>query len=255
MVSYPVRMSMLPEVHVNFDQLTFERVYQIFLPLIPGCTLVGGLLMAHPQGTSALAAALGLGRYARIGALICCVYVVGLILYGFGVVITSYCSMLLAWLFGKIKIPFPERQNQVPSKSTIWRRVASEFLGTLTPLPPSPPLPPIAGNDVEWQDFYNVLQDYVLRRSPILHNELLLLFTNLQAAGWALTYLFWRTALRGHWSVILVSIILILFTASFPFGVNFVYWKYDRLTPWDFTARLINEIKIHEKSSTPASQI
>jgi hypothetical protein len=244
-------MALLPEVHVNVGQLTFERIYQIFLPLIPGCTLVGGLMLAHPQSANTIALNLGLGRYFRIGVLLCCIYVVGLTLYGFSVVITSYCSILVGWFFGKIKIPFPKRQNEVPSKSTIWRRVAAEFLGTLTPLQAGPHLPAIAGNDVEWGDFYNVLQDYLLRGTPVLNNELLLLFTYLQATSWALMYLYWRTAMRGHWSVLVVSILIILFSATFPFGVNFFYWKYDRLTPWDFTARLINEIKMREKSKAP----
>ena len=44
-------MALLPEVHVNFDQPSFEQAYQrllqIFLPAIPGLTLVGGLLFAY----------------------------------------------------------------------------------------------------------------------------------------------------------------------------------------------------------------
>jgi hypothetical protein len=245
-------MALLPEIHVNFDQLTFERVYQIFLPLIPGFTLVGGLMFAHPHSTYAVAVALGMGRYSRVAVLLCSVYVVGLILYGFSVGVTGNCSVLLAMSIGKIWPPI--RQNEGLSKSTIWRRVAAEFLGSLTPLPAGLSLPAIGGNDVEWQDFYNVLQDYVLRGIPVLHNELLLLFTYLQATSWALIYLYWRTAMRGHWSILVVSITTIIFSATLPFAVNFFYWQYDRLTPWDFTARLINEIKMREKSSVPSSQ-
>jgi hypothetical protein len=40
----------------------------------------------------------------------------------------------------------------------------------------------------------------------------------------------------------------------FPFLVQYFYWKYDRLTPWDFIARLINEIKMREKSTPPPQQ-
>ena len=104
----------------------------------------------------------------------------------------------------------PRRPNEIPSRSTIWRRVASEFLGTLTPLPTAPNAPGIIGNDIEWQDFYNVLQDYVLRGSPVLPKDFLLVFTYLQATGWALLYLYWRTALNGHWSVLVVSLVVIL---------------------------------------------
>jgi hypothetical protein len=65
--------------------------------------------------------------------------------------------------------------------------------------------------------------------------------------------LYSRTALKGHWSIMAVSAVLILSTATVSFMANYYYWKYDRLTPWDFTARLINEIKIREKSSAPTS--
>jgi hypothetical protein len=244
-------MALLPEIHVNFDQLTFERIYQVFLPLIPGCTLVGGLMFAHADSVHAITVALGMGRYSRVAVFLGSVYVAGLILYGFSMGIIGNCSTFLAFLVGKMWPP--RRQNEVSSKSVIWRRVAAEFLGTLTPLP-GPHLPAIDGNDVEWQDFYNVLQDYVLRGIPVLHNELLLLFTYLQATSWALMYLYWRTAMRGHWSVLIVSVTTILFSATLPFAVNFFYWTYDRLTPWDFTARLIHEIKMREKSSDPPSQ-
>jgi hypothetical protein len=244
-------MALLPEIHVNFDQLTFERVYQVFLPLIPGFTLVGGLVFAHPHNAYAVTVALGMGKYSRVAVLLASVYVAGLILYGLSVVIAGNCSMLLSELVGKMWAV--RRPNEAPSKSTIWRRVAAEFLGSLAPLQ-SQNLPGIIGNDVEWQDFYNVLQDYILRRTPVLHNEILLLFTYLQATSWALMYLYWRTAMRGHWSVFVVSITTIIFGATLPFGANFFYWKYDRLTPWDFTARLINEIKMREKLGAPPSQ-
>jgi hypothetical protein len=113
--------------------------------------------------------------------------------------------------------------------------------------------PPAYGFDVEWRDLYNILQDYILREVVVLPNEFFLLFTYLQATGWALFYLYWRTALKGHWSIMAVSAVLILSTAPVSFMANYYYWKYDRLTPWDFTARLINEIKIREKSSAPTS--
>jgi hypothetical protein len=240
-------MALLPEIHVNFDQVTYERVYQLFLPLIPGSTLVGGLVLAHPDRASAIVAVLGLGRYSRIAALVCCVYIVGLILYGFSMAVTGGVSLLVPWFLNKIKRPFPTRPNAVSAKSTVWRRVAAEFLGTLTPLPSAMFVPPTIANDVEWQDFYNVLQDYILRERPLLSNELIQFLTNLQAASWALTYLYWKTALRGHWSVMVVSFVLILFAATFPFVLNTFYWKWDRMTAWEFTARLINEIKMRQK--------
>jgi len=247
-------MALLPEIHVNFDQLTFERVYQVFLPLVPGGTLVGGLILAYPQRIRDVEATLGLGRYSRVVVLISSIYLVGFILYGFSLAISGNCSLFLANIVPKAWMP--GRPNDGPSKSWVWRCVAREFLGqSLSPPPPAMPALPLSENDVLWQDLYNVLQDYVLRGVPVLSNEFYLLFTYLQATGWALFYLYWRTALRGHWSVIVVCAILILSTVPGPFVANFFYWKYDRLTAWDFMSRLINEIKIRDKANVTPSQV
>ncbi len=240
-------MALLPEIHVNFDQFTFERFYQIFLPLIPGGTLVGGLIFAHPGPVNTVAVTLGLGRYSRVAVFLCAVYIVGLVLYGFSVVIAGNWSLLLAYAVGARWSQ--GRPNEQASKNFVWRQVAAEFLGEALTPPNPPQVHPLFGHDVEWQDLYNVLQDYVLRALPLLPNEIALLFTYLQATGWALLYLYFTTAMRGHWSVIVVSITVILFGAGNIFLANFFYWRYDRLSQWAFTARLINEIRMREKST------
>jgi hypothetical protein len=229
---------------------------KFFLPLIPGGTLVGGLVFAYPQRAYDVAVTLGLGRYSRVAVFICSVYLVGFILYGFSLTVSGNCGVFLVMTVYK-RWP-PNRENEAPSKSWVWRCVASQFLGqSLCPSPSTAPPGTPAGYtfDVEWRDLYNVLQDYILRGVSVLPNEVFLLFTYLQASGWALFYLYWKAPFRGHWSIMVVSIFLILSTAPITFTTNFAYWKYDRLTAWDFTARLINEIKIREKSSAPPSQI
>lgn len=42
-------MSMFPEVHVTLDRPTINHIYQLFLPLVPGGTLVIGLRFTHPR--------------------------------------------------------------------------------------------------------------------------------------------------------------------------------------------------------------
>ena len=259
-------MALLPEVHVNFGQVTFERIYQIFLPLIPGGTLVGGLLLAHPEFASHTTSVLGLGRYSRIGLAVFTVYVSGLLLYGVSISVMGTFALVAAFTIGKKFRAV--RDNLALSQRPVWRRLATGFLGNdLVPsLPTLPPALAQAGQanvpqiltalqqqyDFEWQDWYNALQDYVLRGSPVISNEILFLWTYLQATGWALLYLHLKTPLRGHWSVSLVSASLIFFGATFAYGAHFLYWKYDRLTYWDFLARLINEIRTleAEKRST-----
>jgi hypothetical protein len=240
-------MALLPEIHIDVGTLAFERIYQYFLPLIPGWVLTGGLIFAYPRTAYSVANALGLGRYSRVAVLIVTVYVIGLTLYGFSAAVTAQCTIWLNQLAFKVSIKLKRpisRTNLVFSKSWVWRTVAAEFLGpALTPLPENPALPIHNGFDGSWQDLYNVLQDYVMRGNPPLSGEILLTFTYLQAAGWALMYLYWRTPLRAHWSALVVSLVIAVFCATFPFGVNFFYAKFDRLSAWDYTARLIAEIK------------
>jgi hypothetical protein len=81
-----------------------------------------------------------------------------------------------------------------------------------------------------------------------------LFVTYLQATAWALLYLYMRTPMRGHRSVLVISIILIFSAVTLPFSANFFYWKYDRLTPWDFTARLISEIRVRQTQISSPSQ-
>ncbi len=173
---------MLPEVHVNLGQVTFERMYQVFLPLIPGGTLVGGLVLAYPQRVHEAEATLGLGRYSRVAVLVCSVYLVGFILYGFSLTVSGNCAVFLVNIVYKFWPP--KRQNEGPSKSWVWRCVASEFLGqSLSPsLSTAPGAPPAYGFDVEWQDLYNILQDYILRGVSVLPNEFFLLFTYLTSS-------------------------------------------------------------------------
>lgn len=244
MLSYPLRMPSFPEVHVDLGQIKFDRIYQLFLPLIPGGALVGGLLISHPASASALAISLGLGRYSRFAFLVCAVYIVGLVLYGFSLAVAGNSSLLLTWIV--FKMGFKMLRNDAPSKNFVWRRVAYTFLAKSFP----PPwdlmhLSPLMWDDAGWFDLYNILQDYVLRGKPIIPNEMYLLFTNLQATGWALLYLSLRSV-RLFWPVVVVSVVLILSGVSLQFVVNLFYWKYDRLTHWDFTARLIDEIRKRE---------
>src|SRR5882757_6740247 len=155
-------MSMLPEIHVNFGPVTFERIYQIFLPLIPGGTLVGGLILAYPQRVHDAEVTIGLGRYSRVAVLACSIYLVGFILYGFSLMISANCTVFLSNIVYKFWPP--NRPNEAASKSWVWRRVASEFLGPSFSLSPYTAPVPLPGYlfDVEWRAVYKILHDYIL---------------------------------------------------------------------------------------------
>lgn len=246
-------MALLPEVHLDLRQLTFVRAYEIFLPLVPGGTLVGGLVLAHPASIDAAAISVGMGRYARGATLVCAAYIAGLILYGLSVLVTGICTGIL----GRIvfaKWP-PKRPNLAASQTFLFRRVAAEFLGkSLSPPAPALPTPPLAGNDIEWQDWYNILQDYVLRDSWARLSENVLLFVHLQATGWALIYLRRESVMFRHGAILAVSVALIAAGAAMPFLFNYNYWKNDRLPAWDFLARLIRDLRTRDKKAVDATE-
>lgn len=232
-------MALLPEVHIHFGQLTFERIYQVFLPLVPGATLVGGLMLAHPTSAQSAVLAFGIGRYLGYAILVCAAYIVGLMLYRFSTLSAGIVTGTLNTIVVR-KWP-PRRQNLASSQTTLFRRVAAEFLGSS--LAPPPTNPPLSGNDVEWQDWYNILQDYVLRDAVGRLNEYTLLFLHLQATGWALLYLYFTTILRVHRSALILSLSLVTLGAAVVFLTSYNYWRNDRLSPWDFVARLVYGIR------------
>jgi hypothetical protein len=232
-------MALLPEIHVNVGELTYERIYQFFLPLASGATFVAGVVLNNPTYFSEKADAFRLSAYFSVALLVCAAYVVGLVLYGISLVISGNCTIALNQVLYK-KWP-PRRENSQAASSLVFRRVASEFLGPS--LTPPMAMPALTGSDVEWQDLYNILQDYVLRKGITRVNEALLFYLHLEAVGLALTYLYFRTYMWHHWWVLAICFLTVLQGAFAPGIVNYVYWKFDRLSGWDFVARLIGEIR------------
>jgi hypothetical protein len=96
----------------------------------------------------------------------------------------------------------PERPNFLLSQRPIWRRVGAQFLGKLAPVEPQ--MPPITPDTVakvgtmfqtnvnarleynaEWQEWYNVLQDFLLQGTPVLSPDAAFILIGVQATGWA----------------------------------------------------------------------
>jgi hypothetical protein len=259
---------MLPEVHVNLDRPTIHHIYELFLPLFPGGALVVGLVVAHPQ-FSIRAAAAGIGYYSRVTAVVFVAYAAGLILYALSTLFGALLSFSLTNLyFGNPKLR-PVRNNRTISQNHVWRTVAATFLGQpLVPPPPAtglfttvPPPPQLATQhvlqyDLDWNDWYDVLQDYVLRKAPLLPPEAHFFWTIIQATGWAFAVLSLQPGLGRHWSILIVVVPVVVLSALIQFGSTYSYFKYDRLTPADFTARLLAEIRQREDASrgvAPAS--
>ena len=257
---------MLPEVHINLDRLAIHHIYQVFLPFVPGCTLLIGLLLAHPE-FSVLAAVAGLGYYSRLAAVVFVAYAAGLVLYAVSAFFGAALSTSASRLCFTIKRWRPIRDNLVISQNRVWRTVAASFLGNK--LPPIPPVLPgssglttaswqfaphvpqaVLQYDADWNDWYNVLQDYVLRGIPLLHPDTLFLWAIIQATGWALIFVSLQPGLGRHWGVLVVVVPVVLFCALPQFGAVYFYYKYDRLMPADFTARLLAEIRTRKDTSS-----
>jgi hypothetical protein len=251
---------MMPAVHVALDRPAIHHIYEVILPVVPGGILVTGLLFAHPQ-FSARAATLGIGYYTRVSVAGLFAYAVGLLLFAwsnhFGVLVSTAAA---AFYFRKGKHPPKGRGNRIVSQNHVWRTAAANVLGDrLAPSPPSTgfftvgPSDPlqlapsaVQQYDIDWNDWYDVLQDYVLRKKPIVQPEIPFFATIIQAIGWAFAVLALQPGLGRHWPILFALIPIVLVLALFHFGVNYVYYRYDRLSPIEFTARLVAEIRRQE---------
>ena len=251
---------MFPQIHLNFGPTSVDKLYQIALPLIPGSLVVAGTLVLRPSLRSQLAPIYDPHSYVWLGILILCAYVVGYILYALSGTMAGLVSgglYVLVFHFWKN----PERPNFMLSQQATWRKVAAEFLGkSLAPAEP----PPIAitpenigtagsmftesfnarkEHNAQWQLWYNVLQDYLLSGTPILSPDAAFVLLGMQAAGWAVIYLSVLSSHALSWTIVALAWVFVFVGSSFYFFSALSYVTSDRLTYWDFTARLLAEIR------------
>jgi hypothetical protein len=106
---------------------------------------------------------------------------------------------------------------------------------------------------LEWQELYNVLQDYILRGIAILSNDTVVGLTGFQAMGWAVIVMASFIPAWRHPALLASGAFAILVGAAGPFLLLFNYWKFDRLTYWDFIARLLAEV--HARDAQAAASI
>jgi hypothetical protein len=255
---------MIPQVHFNFGPTSFDRFYQLTLPVIPGGVFTGGLLLARPDLSVALRGAFAFHPYASMVAFVFTTYVVGFLFFGFSAMLTGIVSGITQGL--AFRSWTPVRASYFLSKCTIWRQVATEFLGDkLTPiLPTSPPaatwiemikhpmkdLTERRQNDELWEEWYRVLQDYLLRDVPQVSNDVVFVWLGAQATAWAIMALCFVNLQVRHWWIYVPAALLIFFGAFFPFLTTLIYLSNERLSYWDFTARLLAEVRLRGKDTS-----
>jgi hypothetical protein len=252
---------MIPQVHFNFGPTSLDRFYQFALPVVPGGVFVGGALMAHAAMWQSLRDTLGLGQYGTLLAVLFAAYVAGVVLFAFSAMVTAVVTGVGAIPFNSWK---PIRDSYFLSQCTIWRQVAAKFLGELAPVLPTNPAPvsvtekimrPMKDltekrqHDELWEEWYRILQDYLLRNVPILPDEMIFVWIALESTGWAAVVLSFVNPHIRHWAVYGVAGILILSGALLPLLTGLSYMGSERLTYWHFTARLLAEIHKAESST------
>ncbi len=188
---------MIPQVHFNFGPTSFERFYQLGLPLIPGGVFSGGLIITRLDLTGPLRSAFAFHPYVGIAAFLFTAYVIGFVFFGLGVLLTgSISAVAQGFVF---RLWAPSRWSYVLSQCTIWRQVAASFLGTeLAPaMPKGEPtssafekikaqiadLGNKTRNDQLWEEWYRVLQDYLLRDVPLISNDVMFVWVAMQGTA------------------------------------------------------------------------
>ena len=264
---------MFPEVHLNFDRLMFDRLYQFLLvPFIPGAVLVGGLVVLRPDLASSFVTVWGINPYVRLGIVVVAAYIVGWVLFGGSLLITGVATGIFSQLLRKHTFV---RSNQGLWQRSNWRKLAEKFLGPeLTPIAPSTVIPSpekitpeqigtsfkknvqdSMNYNAEWEEWYNILQDYLLRDVPLISNDTMTLIMALETTGWAIIFLSVASSHARHWEFPVLGAALILIGILTPIGVVSSYLTSDRLTYWAFTARLLAEVRgtaVQQLSTSPA---
>lgn len=247
---------MLPQIHFNFGPTAFDRIYQLSLPIIPGGVFVGGLFQARPDLFITLRSAVSLHPYASFAVFVFAAYVAGFVLFGVSAMLTGIVSGITQGLV--LRSWTPLRASYSLSQCTIWRQVASKFLGELAPALPENPAPTTViekvtrpmkqltekrQNDELWEEWYRILQDYLLRGTPLISNDAWFVWIAAHATAWAIVFLAFVNTHVRHWWAYVPAVILILLGSLFPFLITLSYVSSERLAYWDFTARLLAEIK------------
>src|SRR6202044_1809422 len=111
---------MQPSLGIDFGKVSFHRFYQLFLPFLPGGTLVLGLVLAYPDCFHRAKLTLEMGHYSRLAMLFFGSYGAGLLLYGFALAVSTICQ-LIGWA-AITKLWPPTRNNLDFSKRVAWRR-------------------------------------------------------------------------------------------------------------------------------------
>ncbi len=257
---------MTPQFHFNFGPTSFDRAYQFSLPLIPGGLFIGGLLMAHPGLALSVRNALGLGENVGFAVLVFVAYTTGFVLFAASGILTGIVSGITQGLV--FRSWTPKGWSWLLSQSTIWRQVATAFLGkALAPAspenqPPTSVMEKIKApfnelrnkqqHDALWEEWYRILQDYLLRDVPVISNDTAFVWVALQSTGWAIVALCFLSPHARHWGEYLLASTFILFGALFPFFAMLTYLGSERLTYWDFTARLLAEVRSPNAQQSPA---
>ena len=204
-------MSLVPQVHFNFGPTSFDRFYQVLLPIIPGGVFVGKWLWNRPDLVLSMRDALGLSPYATVPVFVFIAYVAGFVLFASSGIFTGIVSGVAQGLLFRRWVPL--RSSATLSKCTNWRLVAGKFLDELKPSTPEPqppsavmdkilkPMKDLANKrdeDVLWEEWYRILQDYLLRDTPIISNDSFFISVAVEATGWVL----WLPCVGLAWSVI-----------------------------------------------------
>jgi hypothetical protein len=251
---------MIPQIHLNFGPTALDRLYQFSLPLIPGGLFIGGVLIGHPEIGASIRHSFELSEAANLFGYAFLAYIAGFVLFAASGIVAGIVSGIVQSLVFRRWTPL--RWSRSLSQCTAWRSVAASFLGNkLAPaLPQTQPttsafeqimasikkLGEKQNYDAIWEEWYRILQDYLLRDVPIISNDVAFTWVALQATGWAGVALCCVDVAARHWIVYLLASTFILFGALFPFLTTLSYLSGERLTYWDFTAKLLAEVRAGE---------
>lgn len=115
----------VPDIKIDFSQVTYSSVLEIIAPIVPGGILAVGTLLLNPALASKLLSNPYLGYRSRLIAAIFISYTAGLLLNLFVNYVTYFIGFQIGYHWGSKLFPNPPK----PWENLLWRKVARRFLG------------------------------------------------------------------------------------------------------------------------------
>jgi hypothetical protein len=219
----------VPDIKLDFSQVTYSGVLEIVAPVVPGSILAIGTLVLNPSLAASLLSSPYLGYRSRLVAAVFISYVAGLLLHLLVTYSSYFFGYMIGHLFGTRIVPNPP----TPWRNLMWRKVARIFLG--------PDLAP-STDELYFKNFHEqelkkaeLIQDLTARANQAKSAEEYFLPKSVAEGDWFGWYqVFSKYFATSQWSAPSQYFLSMLHTASWAVILLMVLNNHHQWLAWIF---------------------